>query len=57
MRDKNCETFFFDNLQFNFIQGALNDFDAGNSSKSTDKDVDAAEATASADTWNEEFIS
>lgn len=39
-----------------FYWGALGDFDTANSAKSTDKDVDTAEAKFSAETWNEEFI-
>lgn len=39
------------------ILGALNDFDAGNGAKSTDKNVDSVEGNASAEVWNEEFIS
>lgn len=43
-------------MKKNHILGALNDFDAGNQSKSGDKSADATEAKASAEVWNEEFI-
>lgn len=39
------------------ISGALDDFDAGNAAKGTEKSGETTEANASAEVWNEEFIS
>lgn len=44
--------FFF----FFAILGALNDFDAANGAKSTEKNVEPSQGNANAEIWNEEFI-
>lgn len=41
---------------FEWISGALEDFEKGNKSSGTSKDVDSAEGAANAEIWNEEFI-
>lgn len=43
-------------IEISYCSGALDDFDAANSTKSTDKDVDTADVKLSAEIWNEEFI-
>lgn len=43
----------FDKIKF---LGALDDFDAGNQTKNTDKDIDSGENNTSAEVWNEEFV-